>query len=94
MVMRYEKMKNKKNNLLYDVVFCLMILVVVATQVALGISGIIYLPDLGLTSKFWIAIFNICLYSWTISSSILFLSFAVISIQLIISDIKSYKNRR
>lgn len=89
MMMRY-----KKNNLLYDILFCLIISVVLATQITLGVLGIIYLPELGLTSKFWIAIFNICLYSWTIGSSILFLRFVGVSIQLVISDIKSYKNGR
>ena len=89
MMMRY-----KKNKLLYDILFCLMIIVVVATQIALGVLGIIYLPELGLTSKFWIAVFNICLYSWTIGSSILLLGLVYVSIQLIISDIKSYKNGR
>ena len=92
MMMRYKKMKNKKNTLLYDILFCLLLIVVIATQITLGILGIIYLPELGLTSKFWIAVFNICLYTWTIGSSILFLIFIVISTKLIISDIKSYKN--
>ena len=87
-------MKNKKNNLLYDILFCLVILLVLATQIALGILGIIYLPDLGLTFMFLIPIFNICLYSWTIGSSILFLGFAGVSIELIISDIKNCKNGR
>ena len=86
MMMRY-----KKNNLLYDILFCLMISVVLATQITLGVLGIIYLPELGLTSKFWIAIFNICLYIWTIGNSMLFLVFVSVSIQLVISDIKSYK---
>ena len=87
-------MKNKKNTLLYDVLFCLLIIVVIATQITLGILGIIYLPELGLASKFWIAVFNICLYIWTIGISILFLSFIGISTKVIISDIKGYKNGR
>lgn len=92
--MRYKKIKNRKNNLLCDILFCLVILLVLATQIALGILGIIYLPDLGLISMFLIPIFNICLYIWTISNSMLFLGFAGVSIELIISDIKSYKNGR
>ena len=92
MMMRY-----KKNNLLYDILFCLIISVVLATQITLGalgvlgVLGIIYLPELGLTSKFWIAILNICRYIWTIGNSMLFLGFVSVSIQLVISDIKSYK---
>lgn len=88
--MRYKNIK--RNQLLWDSLFCSIIILIMGAQVIFGILGIIYLPKLNILSKFWICVLNICLYGWTVGSSLCFLMFVLISVQLIKTDIKIIYN--
>lgn len=83
----------RKNQILYDVLFSIMLLTVAALQIVIGSLALIYFPELGITSHFWQVFFNSFIVLWIAGSSILFLGLLIISITLIISDIRNNKQK-
>ena len=83
----------RKNQILYDVLFSIMLLTIVALKIIAGSLALIYFPDLDITPHFWQIFFNSFIVLWIAGSSILFLGLLVISIKLIISDIRSIKQK-
>lgn len=83
----------RKNQILYDVLFSIMLLTVVALQIVIGGLALIYFPELGITSNFWQVFFNAFIILWIAGSSILFLGLLAISITVFISDIRNTKQK-
>lgn len=83
----------RKNQILHDVLFSIMLLTIVALQIVVGILALIYFPELGITSHFWYVFFNVFIILWIAGSSILFLGLLAISITLFISDIRNIKRK-
>lgn len=83
----------RKNQILDDVLFSIMLLTVVALQIIVGGFALIYFLDLDITPHFWHVFFNVFIILWIAGSYILFLGLLVISIKLTISDIRSIKQK-
>lgn len=83
----------RKNQILHDVLFSIMLLTIVALQIVIGILALIYFPELGITSHFWHVFFNVFIILWIAGSSILFLGLLAITITLFISDIRNIKQK-
>ena len=82
-----------KNQILHDVLFSIVLLVVVALQIIIGSLALIYFPELGITSHFWYIFFNALILLWIVGSSILFLGLLAITITIIISSIKNIRQK-
>ena len=83
----------RKNQILYDVLFSVILLTIVALQIVIGSLALIYFPELGITSHFWQVFFNSCIILWIAGSSILFLGLLAIAITVFISDIRNTKQK-